>query len=171
MSKASMLKKLAARITTANGDISAVQGTSISEILEFMADNLNVDSTGALIVSKIIKKIIVDLSQGERETNVYYVGNEPFGLTYGKTYVLKYKIDGVEKEATLPAEEHASGKVYLTLDDVEITAANTIICDRASGRHPEYDTEWSDGEGFCIEVVAGGGQVGRVLEIISIEEA
>ena len=44
------LKKFAARIATANGDVSAVQGNSISEIISFMGENLNVDADGNLAV-------------------------------------------------------------------------------------------------------------------------
>ena len=50
------LKRLAARLTTANGDVSAVPGQSICEVLDFMVKNLNVDASGYLIVSELIEE-------------------------------------------------------------------------------------------------------------------
>lgn len=110
-SKSSMLKKLAARITTANGDVSAVQGTSISEIIKFMKENLNV-ADGALKVSELkipaepgVGGIIAHfdsnsaLFDDSESSPTYYVNfdsNPIPAVEDGAEYVMRFAMNGEE---------------------------------------------------------------------------
>ena len=103
-SRAEELRKLAARVTTAAGDVSAVSGTSISEILDFMQKNLNVNGEGKLVVSEI--KIPAEPGEGgeilsepiyfNRLANGHYSTLVPnLGFEAGKTYEIRLS-DGID---------------------------------------------------------------------------
>lgn len=99
------MKKLSARITTAAGDVSAVKGNTIAEVLAFTRENLNVNADGTIKVSKILKPNLlsepVELPIGWINQSQYSQGanftRESLGLVAGKSY-------------------HFSGEYYLNSD-------------------------------------------------------
>lgn len=121
------LIKLAARVTTAAGDTSAITGTSISEILEFMTDNLNVDANGALIVSEL-KLPVVSGGGGLLPTSVTLIDenggqifeNKDFvlGLEADKKYEVSANVDGqdVVIYTTAKSEPNIGGALQLKPD-------------------------------------------------------
>jgi len=136
-SKSSMLKKLAARITTANGDVSAVQGNSMSEIIKFMQENLNVvdgelkvsalkvESAGGSVLAHFTSDVPfysrMDAYCVCKETNDYP------DLIPGEQYCLTYSVDGVTKSKTVYAVDYNGARCLA--DNLESDIVVTIESD------------------------------------------
>jgi len=142
-SRAEELRKLAARVTTAAGDTSAVSGTSISEILDFMRTNLNIVD-GKLKVSAI-KGLPVNLLSApiivQDTTNTYTETLDYLTIEADKSYIF----EGYYTDIT-------TGKTYTF--NKETTAVSEMGGCAMSIRdfHEDYVESLSDGFGISISL-------------------
>ena len=169
-SRAEELRKLAARVTTAAGDVSAVSGTSISEILDFMRTNLNIVD-GKLKVSAI-KGPPVNLLSAPiiiQDTTVKYENNFDFVLTSGKTCTL-------EGYYTTKTGETYTFKHSVVPTD-EIGARSVLFQDTPVNGNFDLGvriTLFSKDEGYTTVTIRDNSYVGtyvNYIEITSITEA
>lgn len=132
-SKASILKKLAVRLTTAN-DISEVQGTSISEIINFITNNANLDADGKLIVKEYVEPVepgvVVNLlkapvtaATASDDPHIFSLGYS-LGLEVGKSYKLSgtYGANNTELNATAEFVEIEGMQLLECIDEDEAIA-------------------------------------------------
>ena len=128
MSKVDEIKKVAAMVTTAEGDLSAVEGVSISEVIEFMADNLNVAEDGTLVVSELLKPVVNLLS-------------EPIPLEIQADGKVSQHIDNINLELGKTYNVLVNGK-YSGNDNVFEAVAEVM---ESSSTYPPYNVEIEEG--------------------------
>lgn len=153
------LKKIAARVTTANGDVSAVPGNTIEEVLEYIVKNFNVDASGYLIVSNLLINLLkrnIAIQPVDEGANLgatgSFISNDLLGLEANATYLLKGYYVNASGERVDISEQKASsddgGTVTIYFDN-GITFNEDIVGD---GRELNITTSGIE----AVEVVLEG---------------
>lgn len=180
-SRAEELRKLAARVTTAAGDVSAVSGTSISEILDFMRENLNVNGEGKLIVSKLKKLgalFSYKLNGSEPQGQQFFGGLiDSVGLEERTMYDIKISYNGKEyswsgeSDSKELADEYYMGTV---LGRFSIDGGGSIevsICDSLDKSQSVWDRTYAEGKCSIVLYVFNLTEPLGEIKLISIEKA
>ena len=168
------LKKLAARITTAAGDIGAVKGQTIAEVIAYIQGNLNVNENGNVKVSEIKGPSVNDdnlLSAPIviQDTTVKYENNFDFVLTSGKTCTLEgyYTTKSGEtytfKHSVVPTDE--IGARSITFQDSPVYGNHDLGV---------RITLFSKDEGYTTVTIRDNSYTGtyvNYIEVTSITEA